>query len=93
MLKPRSLQAYVSGSKIFGEYGDPWDMRAGTNVFPWNTRALRLNGEMILQALACGRVQPAVRRRRKRTGLPREPRGVLLALFHYYVVQNPVFSA
>ena len=48
MLKPRSLQAYVSGSKIFGEYGDPWDMRAGTNVFPWNTRALRLNGEMIL---------------------------------------------
>ncbi len=26
MVLPQSLQAYVSGSKIYGEYGDPWDV-------------------------------------------------------------------
>jgi hypothetical protein len=47
MAMPQSLQAYVSGSKIFGEYGNPWDVRAGTNWYPWMNHAVRLNAELI----------------------------------------------
>jgi hypothetical protein len=43
MLLPQSLQAYVSGSKIFGEYGDPWDLAVGLNWFPMKRRELRVN--------------------------------------------------
>jgi hypothetical protein len=43
MLVPGSLQAYVSGSKIFGEYGDPWDAALGLNWFPMQRRELRVN--------------------------------------------------
>jgi len=43
MLLPQSLQAYVSGSKIFGEYGDPWDMALGVNWYPMKRRELRVN--------------------------------------------------
>lgn len=43
MLVPSSLQAYVSGSKIFGEYGDPWDTAIGLNWFPMKRRELRVN--------------------------------------------------
>ena len=49
MAVPKLLQVYVSGSKIFGEYGDPWDFRAGLNYHPfrndivwWNTEYLQL---------------------------------------------------
>jgi len=37
------LQAYVSGSKIFGDYGDPWDAALGLNWFPMQRRELRVN--------------------------------------------------
>jgi hypothetical protein len=47
MLLPRSVQAYVSGSKIFGEYGDPWDTALGLNWYPLKVKPLRIN----LQAL------------------------------------------
>lgn len=47
MVLPQSLQAYVSGSKVFGEYGDPSDVRVGVNWFPWEKRFLRWNGEYI----------------------------------------------
>jgi len=43
MLIPGSLQAYVSGSKIFGEYGDPWDTALGLNWFPLDRKELRVN--------------------------------------------------
>ena len=43
MLMPRVLQAYLSGSKIFGEYGDPWDLALGLNWFPLQRKELRLN--------------------------------------------------
>jgi len=43
MLVPGSLQAYISGSKIFGEYGDPWDTALGLNWFPLQRRELRVN--------------------------------------------------
>ena len=47
MLKPKVLQAYVSGSKIYGEYGNPWDVAVGVNWFPLANRQFRLNGEVI----------------------------------------------
>ena len=43
MLLPQSLQAYLSGSKIYGEYGDPWDTAVGLNWFPMKRRELRVN--------------------------------------------------
>jgi len=43
MLLPERLQAYVSGSKIFGEYGDPFDVALGVNWFPMTRRELRVN--------------------------------------------------
>ncbi len=45
MLLPQTLQAYVGGSKVFGEYGDPWDWRIGLNWFPWKNQVARLNLE------------------------------------------------
>ena len=47
MLLPRKLQAYLTGSKIFGEYGDPWDFSAGLNWFPVGERLFRVNTEML----------------------------------------------
>ncbi|MGB7905489.1 MAG: hypothetical protein WCF43_12390 [Steroidobacteraceae bacterium] len=43
MVLPQSLQAYVSGSKIYGEYGDPWDAALGVNWYPMKRRELRVN--------------------------------------------------
>ncbi len=47
MLKPKTFQLYVSGSKIYGDYGDPWDARAGFNYFPWKKESVRWNVEYI----------------------------------------------
>ncbi len=47
MLVPRTWQIYLSGSKIYGEYGDPWDVALGANWFPYQSRQFRLNGEFI----------------------------------------------
>jgi len=43
MVVPKSLQAYVSGSRIYGEFGEPWDVAFGLNWFPMQRRELRLN--------------------------------------------------
>jgi hypothetical protein len=40
---PKTLQLYVSGSKIFGQYGNPYDIALGLNYFPLHRRDLRLN--------------------------------------------------
>ena len=47
MLLPRSLQAYVAGSQINGQYGDPWDVSVGANWFPFKRRELRLNTQFL----------------------------------------------
>lgn len=47
MVLPERLQAYVGGSKIFGDHGNPWDARVGVNWFPFRTRALRWNNEVM----------------------------------------------
>jgi hypothetical protein len=47
MLVPQSWQLYLSGSKVFGEYGDPWDLGVGVNWFPYKSRQFRVNGELL----------------------------------------------
>jgi hypothetical protein len=43
MILPRTLQFYISGSKIFGQYGNPYDIAAGFNWFPFQRRDFRIN--------------------------------------------------
>jgi hypothetical protein len=45
MAIPKILQLYVSGSHIFGDFGDPWEVRVGENWYFMKERGLRLNGE------------------------------------------------
>jgi hypothetical protein len=47
MLLPQTLQAYVAGSKINGQYGDPWDVSIGANWFPFKRRELRFNSQFL----------------------------------------------
>lgn len=47
MLMPETLQGYAGVSKIFGEYGDPWDLRFGLNWHPWHNRVVRWNCEYL----------------------------------------------
>jgi hypothetical protein len=47
MVIPRTLQAYAGHSRIFGQYGNPWDFRAGTNWFPYKNKILRWNTEVL----------------------------------------------
>jgi len=46
MLVPEQLQLYVGGSKIFGQYGQPWDSRLGFNWFPFVNQSFRWNNEV-----------------------------------------------
>jgi hypothetical protein len=43
MIVPKSVQFYVSGSAIYGQYGDPYDVAVGVNYFPLKRRDLRLD--------------------------------------------------
>jgi hypothetical protein len=47
MVIPRRFQVYLSGSQIFGQYGDASEVRAGMNFYFLKERGLRLNGEWI----------------------------------------------
>jgi hypothetical protein len=47
MVVPKKLMVYGFTSKIFGEYGEPWDAGAGLNYYPFETRLLRFNPEFI----------------------------------------------
>jgi hypothetical protein len=47
MLVPQLWQAYVAHSKIYGDYGDPWDVALGLNWFPYKTSQFRVNGELL----------------------------------------------
>jgi hypothetical protein len=47
MLIPRTFQVYVAGSYIDGEYGKPWDIRAGVNWHPWKNRVFRWNTQVM----------------------------------------------
>ena len=43
MLLPKKLQLYISGSKIYGKYGDPYDLAIGLNYFPFPRKDLRVD--------------------------------------------------
>jgi hypothetical protein len=43
----KRLQVYLSGSQIFGRYGDSSELRAGENWYLTGERGLRLNGEWL----------------------------------------------
>lgn len=47
MLVPKYLQGYFSWSQIFGNYGNPSDVRVGASWYIVGQRGLRLNGELI----------------------------------------------
>jgi hypothetical protein len=47
MVIPKALQLYVSGSQIFGRYGDSSEMRVGENWYFMKERGLRLNAEFM----------------------------------------------
>ncbi|WP_205597994.1 hypothetical protein [Caulobacter sp. 17J65-9] len=43
----QTVQLYASGSKIFGEFGDPSDLALGLNWWPLSRQELKLNGQAI----------------------------------------------
>ena len=47
MAIPKILQPYFGTSQIFGQYGDPWEVRGGANWYPWKERGIRVNGELM----------------------------------------------
>jgi hypothetical protein len=47
MVVPKILQLYLSGSQIFGRYGDSSEMRVGENWYFMKERGLRLNAEFM----------------------------------------------
>ena len=47
MAVPESVQIYANGSKIWGEYGNPWDAGLGVNWWPYKKRQFRVNGELM----------------------------------------------
>jgi len=47
MVIPAVLQGYVSGSRVYGEYGDPSDFRIGANWYPWSNHVVRWNAEYL----------------------------------------------
>lgn len=48
MAIPRVLQPYVTYSKIFGEYGDPWELGLGMNIYPFKRKETRFNIQGLL---------------------------------------------
>lgn len=47
MVMPETLQAYVAGSYISGQYGTPSDVGVGLNWFPTQERLFRVNSELL----------------------------------------------
>ena len=47
MVIPRTLQLYAGVSRVNGQFGDPYDIRAGANWFPWKNKVVRWNTEWL----------------------------------------------
>jgi len=47
MAVPKVLQFYASGSKIYGQYGNPWDLTLGANWYPFSRREMHINTQGI----------------------------------------------
>jgi hypothetical protein len=44
-LVPATFQVYAATSKIYGQYGQPWDVRGGVNWHPFHNRVFRWNAQ------------------------------------------------
>jgi hypothetical protein len=47
MITPKRLEIYGTTSYVFSQYGHPKEFIAGGNYYPWDTRNLRLNVQLI----------------------------------------------
>ena len=47
MIVPKRLELYGATSYIFGQFGNPKEFIVGNNYYPWNTRNIRLNTQLI----------------------------------------------
>jgi hypothetical protein len=47
MIVPKRVELYGATSYIFGQYGNPKEFIIGNNYYPWNTRNIRLNTQLI----------------------------------------------
>jgi len=47
MIVPNRIELYGSTSYVFGKYGHSKEFIVGSNYYPWNTRNLRLNLQLI----------------------------------------------
>ena len=47
MVVPKIWQLYAGASQVWGNYGDPWEIRGGQNWYFLKERGVRLNGEVI----------------------------------------------
>jgi hypothetical protein len=47
MVVPNRFELYASTSYVFGDFGHPHEFIFGSNYYPWNTRNLRLNSQLI----------------------------------------------
>ena len=47
MILPKTLQAYLGGSTVYGKFGNPYDFRAGLNYFPFHNKVIRWNNEFL----------------------------------------------
>jgi DUF3011 family protein len=47
MLVQKRLQAYAAASKVYGQFGDPWDARFGVNWYPFANQVVRWNVEYL----------------------------------------------
>jgi len=47
LVVPKTFQIYAGHSRIFGEQGDPWDLRVGGNFFPFKNKVVRWNNEVL----------------------------------------------
>ena len=47
MVVPKRLELYGATSYVFGDFGHPKEFIGGSNYYPWNTRNIRLNTQLI----------------------------------------------
>jgi len=47
MIVKKRFELYGATSYVFGQYGDPKEFIVGGNYYPWNTRNIRLNAQLI----------------------------------------------
>jgi hypothetical protein len=52
MIVPKLLQAYVAPSKVFGKYGNPWEVGLGLTLFPFKRKEMRMNFQALYESQA-----------------------------------------